>query len=287
MATASDPNLGYEVGIICALPLEATAVKGIFDEIYEVVGDNGIKKARGDIGSYTTGKIGHHKVVLGHMAGISKVNAAAVAQSFLASFGGLRLVLLVGICGAIPRGIDGSEIVLGDVVIAKNVIQTDFGSQYDDGFARKQNAEDSLGKHAAELFQKPGYEDSMYFGTKDDRLFSADYLHKHRQQGRDCDCKEPGRTCALAKQASCDQLGCSSSHLLFRERLRDDRAHRLAIHLGTVASSEAVMKSVRHRNNVAEAEKAIAFEMEGAGLWDSLPSNAGAEYILPARPMTH
>lgn len=43
------------------------------------------------------------------------------------------------------------------------------------------------------------------------------------------------------------------------------------VHFGLVASGNVVMKSGEDRDQIAEKEKVIAFEMEGAGVWDTLP----------------
>jgi nucleoside phosphorylase len=42
-----------------------------------------------------------------------------------------------------------------------------------------------------------------------------------------------------------------------------------AIHFGLMASGDAVMKSGEDCDRIAAAEGIIAFEMEGAGVWDS------------------
>jgi nucleoside phosphorylase len=42
-------------------------------------------------------------------------------------------VLLVGICGAVPRKSNRMEIVLGDVVISEVVVELDKGRLYQDG----------------------------------------------------------------------------------------------------------------------------------------------------------
>ena len=41
------------------------------------------------------------------------------------------------------------------------------------------------------------------------------------------------------------------------------------IHIGKVASGSIVMKSGRDRDRIANEEEVIAFEMEGAGVWDT------------------
>ncbi|KND87195.1 hypothetical protein TOPH_08160 [Tolypocladium ophioglossoides CBS 100239] len=58
---------------------------------------------------------------------------------------GLRLALLVGVCGAVPHSRDG-EALLGDVVISKTIIQYDFSRRYPGKFIRKSTIEDNLGR---------------------------------------------------------------------------------------------------------------------------------------------
>ncbi|KAL1852337.1 hypothetical protein Plec18170_006065 [Paecilomyces lecythidis] len=50
-----------------------------------------------------------------------------------------------------------------------------------------------------------------------------------------------------------------------------EEAVRPSVYTGTIASADTVMKSGEHRNQVAQEEGIIAFEMEGAGVWDNLP----------------
>jgi nucleoside phosphorylase len=131
----------FEVAIICALQSEADAVEALFDKSWGNDGEM-YGKAPGDTNAYTTGMIGLHNVVLAHMPKIGKKSAASVASSFRSSFGGIKLALLVGICGGVPQGNDGEEILLGDVIISDGLIEYDFGRQYPDKFARK----DTLGQ---------------------------------------------------------------------------------------------------------------------------------------------
>jgi nucleoside phosphorylase len=44
------------------------------------------------------------------------------------------------------------------------------------------------------------------------------------------------------------------------------------VHFGIMGSGNTVMKSSQHRDQIAKADGIIAFEMEGAGVWDYLPS---------------
>ena len=103
---------GFEIAIICALPSEAEAVEESFDEYWDEDGTV-YGKAIGDPNAYTTGRIGRHNVVLAWMPGMGNTSAANVASSLRSSFINIRLALVVGICGGVPRGPNDQEIILG------------------------------------------------------------------------------------------------------------------------------------------------------------------------------
>lgn len=116
----------FHLAIICALPLEADGVESMFVKFWD---DEGLHfgKAAGDPNAYSTGFIGGHNAVLVHMAHMGKVSAASSAAWVKAIFTQIKLVLVVGICGAAPFTSTGEEIILGDVVISEALIQYDFG----------------------------------------------------------------------------------------------------------------------------------------------------------------
>ena len=65
------------------------------------------------------------------------------------SFVGIKLALVVGICGGVPFQFGNNqqtEMILGDVVISNSVIEYDFGAQYPVGFNRKSDVKDTLGR---------------------------------------------------------------------------------------------------------------------------------------------
>ena len=79
---------------------------------------------------------------------------------------------------------------------------------------------------------------------------------------------------------SCADLRCNEAYLVHRERLKAkeqlerDGASEVqdpVIHLGCIASGDTVMKSGEDRDDIAKKYGAIAFEMEGAAVWDVLP----------------
>ena len=308
MASPSQPRdrKDFEIAIICALRSEADAVEALFDKLW---GDSGemYGKASEDPNAYITGVIGVHNVVLAYMPGMGKSSAASVASSIRFSFSGIRLALVVGICGGVPDGTDdGKEILLGDVIISNGLVQYDFGRQLPDKSIRKDTLEDNLGRPNAEirsllaklqglngrrrlskntadylasLVKDPDFENARYPGVDADKLFEPTYRHKHHNLPSCITCtnceKKDDEVCMAALHASCSELKCSDDHLVPRGRLVKAKetieAPKPYIHFGKIASGDRVMKSGEDRDEIATRENVIAFEMEGAGVWDNFP----------------
>ncbi|KAK2729886.1 phosphorylase superfamily protein [Colletotrichum kahawae] len=242
----------FKVAIICALPREFDAVTLLFDEFWDE-DDDSYGRAPGDTNTYTTGRIGKLDVVLVVLPNMGNNSAAAAAASFRSSYGSLKLALLVGVCGGVPI-IEKDEVLLGDVVISKTLIQYDFGRQFLGTFVAKTTVEDSLGRanrdirglvasleseHGRERLQdkaarhlrslqsaavrkrrRANYCDP---GPTTDKLFASDYAHRHQKT---CDlCATEGTSyCEGAAHASCAELGCDESKLVSRKRLQVEEA---------------------------------------------------------------
>jgi nucleoside phosphorylase len=284
------------------LTLETDAVESVFDQHWDA-DDDPYGKASGDRNSYSTGVIAHHNVVLVHMPGTGKGSAASVAESCRRSFTEIELALVVGICGGVPFDENREEIFLGDVVISSGIVQYDFGRRYPDRFVRKDTLDDNLGRPNPEirgflrkLQRRKGRADlrdkmikylgdlqtelgeaATYPGIAEEKLFRPSYRHRHQIPSTCPTCAASvGRrdpVCEAAVQSSCDQLGCDETELIPRRRPdnQDYALHQPAIHFGLVASGDTVMKSGQDRDEIAAKEHVIAFEMEGAGVWDNLP----------------
>ncbi|KAL7942116.1 nucleoside phosphorylase domain-containing protein [Trichoderma barbatum] len=295
----------FDIAIICALALEYDAVSLLFDQFWDEDGDS-YGRAAGDVNNYTTGRIGKFNVVLALLPHIGKANAASAVAGLRSSYSCLRLVLLVGICGGVPQ-LGHSEILLGDVVISKTIVQYDFRKQYPDEVVRKNTFEDNLSKPVkdirnllvtleTELGLERLHKRTAYFlaqlqknrqrynypGTAEDRLFISTYCHKHRAS-HTCDCSENDQSdliCHEARDLYCHDLQCDDRYLVARERLEqkrqleianDARAQEPAIHFGAIASGDTEMKSAAHRDKISREERVIAFETEGAGAWEEMP----------------
>jgi len=296
----------FEIAIICALRSEADAVEALFDIFWDDEGKS-YGKAPGDPNAYTTGVIGTHNIVLAYMPGMGKGNAAGVAASFRSSFEGIRLALVVGICGGVPHGTDDEEeILLGDVIISDGLIEYDFGRKLPNKFIRKDTLQDSLARpnteirallaklkgnrgrmrlrdnashHLMDLEQNLGVEKARYPGADADKLFEPTYRHKHHDLTACTLCskcaKKEDEVCQTALESSCSELKCNDNKLVPRRRLikamDSTTAQEPVIHYGLIASGDAVMNSGEDRDAIAAKENVIAFEMEGAGVWDNFP----------------
>ncbi|KAF7542397.1 hypothetical protein G7Z17_g11606 [Cylindrodendrum hubeiense] len=258
----------FEIAIICALTLEADAVNALFDVHWDDKGPP-FDKAPGDPNAYSTGAIGRHNVVLAHMPGMGKSNAAIVASKCHMSFPNIKLALVVGICGAVPFVDSNTEIVLGDVVMSTGVIQYDFGRRLPEHFVPKNTLQDSLGRPSTEiraLLEKlGGIRDrkilgselvrhlgdlqgvselkATYPGIAHDRLFSSTY--RHIRDGK-----------------TCEECECSGE-LVSRCRF-DQGIPQPIVHFGLIASGDTVMKFGEERDTIARQLGVIGFEMESA-----------------------
>ncbi|KAJ5564041.1 hypothetical protein N7513_000283 [Penicillium frequentans] len=280
MTSVIPPNSREDFGIaiICALQVEADAVEALFDQSWDENGDR-YGKSRGDQNAYRTGVIGNHNVVLAYMPGIGKSHAAR----------GIRLALIVGICGGAPSGND-NEIFLGDIILSDEIVMYDLGRRFPGGFRRKegitistlnvevrtflQKLKGQIGRehllrrttHHFATLQKRDGDYSCPGGTRD-RLYEKTYHHKHHASLR-CKKCEKNELCKKAQEATCETLNGDESRLVARPQYFPDK---LDIHFGRIASGDTVMKSGVEKDKVAEDENVIAFEMEGAGICNNLP----------------
>ncbi|RVD88036.1 uncharacterized protein DFL_002235 [Arthrobotrys flagrans] len=122
-----------------------------------------------------------------------------------------------------------------------------------------------------------------YPGADKDKLFESSYRHKHHPSFN-CDAcnhchADADDTCDRAMTgAACSELLCDEKHLVRRKRLEEKlnftglagEIQQPYVHIGTVGSGDTVMRSSQERDRIAKEDNIIAFEMEGAGVWDNL-----------------
>ncbi|KAK6340053.1 hypothetical protein TWF730_001828 [Orbilia blumenaviensis] len=288
-------NDEYTIGWICALRDEFTVATTMFTK------EHGLPQSlpAEDNGAYMLGEIGQHKVVMACFpAGRMGTTPAAVAADGLRrTFKSVRFGLLVGIGGAVPHPHAGKDVRLGDVVVSVptaqygGVVQYDFGKVESGGSFKhlghlcsppeKLLATVTLLQSLTERLRDPAtyiqdslaelerQSDTHRYPTIGDNLFQPDYIHgSDRAHGSVT--VMPG----TSNQAGTSRNDCSNCN---RSRLVTDRRRRPnnnpVIHLGTIASGNAVIKDTRHRDHIDQQynNTILCFEMEAAGLMNTFP----------------
>jgi nucleoside phosphorylase len=287
-ARRSLPIDQYQVGVICALPHEMTAVTAMLDEEDEPLKT----KDAQDSNTYALGRMGQHNVVIACLpAGVYGTTAAAsVAKDMLRTCSGLRFGLMVGIGGGIHNTQAGRDIRLGDIVVSQpdgtfgGVVQYDVGKNLGEGrFVRKGSLDrpptllltalsslqsksglrkSQIPKHLTEMNQK-------HTSLKDEGFtfpgVRMDYLH--------CSTCNPTRwwwrfwllllwLCPLLRCERCEN----------GKVLRASRTHENPVaHYGTIASGNQVVKDATVRDQLGREFNALCVEMEAAGLMNDFP----------------
>ena len=292
----------YNIGVICALPLERTAVESILDEHHDP-----LPTAPSDNNTYSFGSIGRHNIVVASLGAgdYGNVSASAVANDMRHCFKSVKYGLMVGIAGGIPRpGARDGDVRLGDIVVGctngvPSVINYRLGKETTNGFdirselaeppAAIQTAVSALRtqhqregptylRHLDNMFrQNPRLNRPQLWADYYNQPEEPDYLYHasfvHPRDAPDCE-----------KCSWSDENVVSRSSRFLRNppngiqdvkfiTFRDDGyADYLSVHYGTIASADTLMKNGVERDDVywhiksQRKAEALCFEMEAAGL---------------------
>lgn len=260
----------YTVGWVCALSVELAAAKLMLDEKHaDAIRTNNSH----DHNLYCLGSIaGHNTVIVCLPKGFIGTNpAAVVATQMQEAFKNIRFGLIVGIGGGVPSR--EKDIRLGDVVVSKpdgnfgGVVQYDLIKDMPTGDRRMGmlnsppqillsalsniQADEIVGRnivreHLWRFKHKPKFSRSQ---AGADILFRASYNHE---------------SIGLCEKNCKDEFQIS--------RPPRKEGEEIAIHYGTIASGNRVMKYATQRDKLsAELGGVYCFEMEAAGLMNSFP----------------
>lgn len=299
----------YTVGIICALPLERTAVQAMLDVRHDL-----LPAASGDNNCYAYGSIGPHNVVVASLTRgeYGLVQAAGVAEDIRRSFPKIRFGLMVGIAGAIPRPHEGVDIRLGDIIVGSaegkpSVVNYEFGKATRAGFEMRTefakpppairraiaaleadmplkgptyllHLDAMLKKHPR--LDNP-YHRNHYFNQPAglDHFFKASFPHP--EGAGDCQyCTISPDTVEFrdARSLCRPPEGLESVRFIeFRKQDADVYYDYPLVHYGTIASSNTLVKDGRKRDTYwarikrQTGAEALCFEMEAAGIGETWP----------------
>jgi nucleoside phosphorylase len=248
----------YTVAWICALPFEVTAAMFMLDELH----DGEFPWRSGQESIYTAGSLNGHNVVIACLPkGEYAIGAAArVVGQLRLCFPNLCFGLMVGIGAGVPG--PEHDIRLGDVVVGTpegtsgGCVGYDLRKETVDGFELKGwlNATDPVLRSAiANIESRAGHRGDIFiqylevFRGNDPR--GRKYLH-------------PGPENDLLYHA------VRTNQLVERAV----RGHLdPVVHYGVIASGNQVIKNAILRDELRERHNIICFEMEAAGLMNTLP----------------
>ncbi|KAJ3474576.1 hypothetical protein NLG97_g9783 [Lecanicillium saksenae] len=269
-----DPSI-YNVGWICAIKPEYVAAQAFLDE----------KHDRQDHGSniYTLGRLGKHNVVIGTLPdGEYGIGAAAsVANGMLSSFPNVRIGLMVGIGGAAPS--DKNDIRLGDIVVSASRHGHGGVFQYDFGKTIQNNKFQTVGflNQPPELLRAALTDIQAEYEMEGHRLKEAiDTALNQRPRLRQNYQRPSDSSDILFKSgiihreidgADCATVCSDGPSSLVNRRKRAKEEDNPAIHYGTIASANQLIKDAFVRDRLAAEKNVLCFEMEAAGLMNRFP----------------
>ncbi|KAL6820195.1 hypothetical protein J3E69DRAFT_341379 [Trichoderma sp. SZMC 28015] len=261
----------FQIGWICALPIEVAAAKEMLDENYGILDE----QDSNDTNSYTLGRIGKHYVAIAGLGQYGTTSATTVAINMMRTFSqSLRIGLMVGLAAGIPSF--RHDIRLGDIIVSYpdgtcgGVIQYDMGKMVNGKLIQTGSLKSPprslltalTNLRATALTDDPKY--PIYIekaisrnqrtrksfarpGASTDRLFKVD--HEHPETAQTCE-------------------GCLKDW----EEDRNPRGEiDPQIHYGIIASGNMVIKHGETRERLRQETEALCFEMEAAGLMMDFP----------------
>ncbi|OMP84216.1 hypothetical protein BK809_0000148 [Diplodia seriata] len=274
---ATDAELSaedYNVAWICALPdVELDPARLMLDDEHTTPSID----RNFDDTTYICGRVEEHRVVVACLpeGETGNVSVSRLTYPLFRSFPNIKIALLVGIGGGVPRPSRGGnpldEIYLGDVVIGfpgdgeDAVVYYDRGKvTVDGGYERKGRVQDPDWhiKQALGILQsnhrlkktkfnnhlmKPNEFPEFAMPERDqDYLFKPEYHHK--KEGKSCE-------------------SCDTEQLVQRPKRTDAHRNTFVFHKGRIATGNSVIKKGERRDEISKnCGGVLCIEMEAAGV---------------------
>ncbi|CAG8395624.1 unnamed protein product [Penicillium salamii] len=265
----------YRVGWICPLEVEQIAAMEMLDEEHQA-----LPQPSGDTNIYNLGSINNHNVVIAGLPRAGNCSAATVVTQMRMTFPNLKYGLLVGIGGGVPTKTECGMVRLGHVVVSEPTGIHSGAVQYDHGKAKAGHFErkgflappptallnavrevavrrqrldyDPIWKNLERIQTgRPTLRRFTFPGAANDHLYPSCYTHS--RQG-----------------IPCEESGCDPRQRIARPIDEEDDSF-IAVHRGTIASGELVIKDAQRRDDLAKEHGVLCFEMEAAGALTDFP----------------
>lgn len=291
----------YTIAIICASVKEFDPVQALLDEGLCCAYD-GSGRSGNDMNVYVVGRFADHHAVLMMPGSPGELVAGLCTQRLRDHFPNIKLTLLVGICGAMSQNDEtGEPIYLGDVLVGTKIwryLHNARANQLQNGgidlqlrnlvsASASQRVKQLGNLLRTEHFRKEimdasfaylkflqerkkdnkyGYPSDKGDEATPDILFKSDYIHRHRAANGPCDCTNPSKNnCEEVKQIACKDLGCEEYG---RERTRSQTGvlPMPNIHVGTIATSDVVLRARSELATSFKNHNVLGIDMEGGGV---------------------
>jgi nucleoside phosphorylase len=276
--TSSPSTLDYHVGWICAIETEYVVALELLDVEFQAPSD----MSHDDENAYSFGRIGNHNVVITCLAKgkIGLTSAASAATDMRRSFSAIRIGLMVGISGGAPS--KEHDIRLGDVVVSTPGRQSGGVIHYEFGKSIQNKTFEFTGSLASPppILRSAVQKLSADHKRNGHRIKSTvnDLVQKNERLQEGHQRPDP-LTDVLYKSSFShpnDNLSCMQSCIQQTDQIvqrvnRDPRKDDPVIHYGLIASADKLMRDAHIRDQLAEKEGVLCFEMEAAGLMDRFP----------------
>ncbi|PYH78223.1 natch and ankyrin domain protein [Aspergillus uvarum CBS 121591] len=274
MATPDD----YSVGWVCTLPIEVEAAKATLDCIHDNLLPPNLDLNNNN---YILGSLQGHHVVLAYPncracddgEEDDKPSLADVAMQLQAIFTSVRVILMVGIAGAVPN--TNKDIRLGDIVVSNSAVGRPGAIQY---VANGEQMEDrlfrgrALGRPTSSLFLTATRkaETAAIFGDSKIDQYFADIVRKDPVIF-----SRPGPEQDFLFEPNYDQATIDSGESACRVRSRQPReTRRPTVHYGLIASGHHAVRHGATRDTLPHKQGELCSETGATGLKDA------AQYLI-------
>jgi len=262
------------VGIITALPHELAAIRAALGSPQEMPGHAYGKGAgrRYFMAEVPSAKGGKHRVVIAH-AGVG-TNQAAVRATLLLNQFPVEAIIMCGIAGGVPHPTKPDDHVrLGDIVVSnvKGVVQYDLVKRSIGGSEEERDV--------IEEVRSSPHRPSALLTEAVDLLESDRHLGEHPWE----DVLKTGLASLrwARPDASTDKVADSANPSLFVTHPDDAerRPGQPRVFLGSIASSNTLLKDPVRRDSLRDQFGAKAVEMEASGIVDATWTH-GVGYLV-------
>lgn len=236
--------------ILTALPEELAALNAVCDErkpLPAPTGDRNIYQQ----GLFRSADGIERRVAIASLSMMGKASAATAVTNALRSFNDVGMVVMCGIAGGCPNPDDPeTHVRLGDIVVSTGIFEHDHVKQLEDSVEHRSHPQPAGHRPLQALRQ-----------LQADLAMSQRPWEGHLARG---ETRLAGGEWPFARPApELDELYCEGQLVEHPPRARPEAPR---VHAGIVATGDTLLKDPKRRDQLRDAYKVRAIEMEGSAV---------------------